>query len=114
MGARKSPAVSIDLNDLLASANRWQAVARRIYTAGLNSYVNRNIRVIFNHLDGNIATRGGQDYEVRYEAKKARRSRVCGKPRIGASKPRILGPAARSRGGGDDMGPHEDTNRRSF
>jgi phosphate-selective porin len=51
-----SPAVSVDLNDQLPSAKQVAGRRQRVYTAGLNWYVNCNIRVMFDYLDGNIAT----------------------------------------------------------
>ncbi len=45
----------IDLNDQLATANGVAGGKQTIYTAGLNWYVNRNVRFMFNYLHGDIA-----------------------------------------------------------
>jgi len=45
----------IDLNDQLATANGVAGGRQTIYTAGLNWYVNRNVRFMFNYLHGDIA-----------------------------------------------------------
>jgi phosphate-selective porin OprO/OprP len=45
----------IDLNDQLAMANGVAGGKQIIYTAGLNWYVNRNVRFMFNYLHGDIA-----------------------------------------------------------
>ena len=45
----------IDLNDQLATANGVAGGQQTIYTAGLNWYVNRNVRFMFNYLHGDIA-----------------------------------------------------------
>ena len=47
----------IDLNDQLAMANGVAGGKQTIYTAGLNWYVNRNVRFMFNYLHGDIAKR---------------------------------------------------------
>jgi phosphate-selective porin OprO/OprP len=46
---------TIDLNDRLATATGIAGGRQTIYTAGLNWYVNRNIRFLFDYLHGNIA-----------------------------------------------------------
>jgi phosphate-selective porin OprO/OprP len=45
---------TIDLNDQLATAAGIAGGRQTIYTAGLNWYVNRNIRFMFNYLHGDI------------------------------------------------------------
>ena len=45
----------IDLNDQLATANGVAGGRQTIYTAGLNWYANRNVRLMFNYLHGDIA-----------------------------------------------------------
>jgi phosphate-selective porin OprO and OprP len=45
----------INLNDQLATANGVAGGKQTIYTAGLNWYVNRNVRFMFNYLHGDIA-----------------------------------------------------------
>jgi phosphate-selective porin OprO/OprP len=46
---------TISLNDQLGTANAVAGGRQTIYTAGLNWYVNRNIRFMFDYLHGNIA-----------------------------------------------------------
>jgi phosphate-selective porin OprO/OprP len=46
---------TIDLNDQLATANGVAGGQQTVYTAGLNWYANRNIRLMFNYLHGDIA-----------------------------------------------------------
>jgi phosphate-selective porin OprO and OprP len=45
----------VDLNDQLAISNGVAGGKQTIYTAGLNWYVNRNVRLMFNYLHGDIA-----------------------------------------------------------
>jgi phosphate-selective porin OprO/OprP len=45
----------IDLNDQLAVANGVAGGVQTVYTAGLNWYVNRNVRFMFNYLHGDIS-----------------------------------------------------------
>jgi len=45
----------IDLNDQLATANGVAGGKQTVHTAGLNWYVNRNVRFMFNCLHGEIA-----------------------------------------------------------
>jgi len=45
----------IDLNDQLATANGVARGKQTVHTAGLNWYVNRNVRFMFNYLHGDIA-----------------------------------------------------------
>lgn len=45
----------IDLNDQLATANGVAGGKQTVYTAGLNWYVNRNVRFMFDYLHGDIA-----------------------------------------------------------
>jgi phosphate-selective porin OprO and OprP len=45
---------TIDLNDQLATANGVAGGRQTIYTAGLNWYVNSNVRFMFNYLHGDI------------------------------------------------------------
>jgi phosphate-selective porin len=46
----------IDLNDQLATANGVAGGKQTVQTAGLNNwYVNRNVRFMFNSLNGDIA-----------------------------------------------------------
>lgn len=45
----------IDLNDQLATANGVAGGKQTVYTAGLNWYVNRNVRFMFNYVHGDIA-----------------------------------------------------------
>ena len=45
----------IDLDDQLATANGVAGGRQTIYTAGLNWYANRNVRLMFNYLHGDIA-----------------------------------------------------------
>jgi phosphate-selective porin OprO/OprP len=45
----------MDLNDLLGTAVGVAGGQQTIYTAGLNWYVNRNIRFMFNYLHGTVA-----------------------------------------------------------
>ncbi|MFL6818341.1 MAG: OprO/OprP family phosphate-selective porin [Bradyrhizobium sp.] len=45
----------VDLNDQLATSNGVAGGKQTIYTAGLNWYVNRNVRFMFNYLHGDIA-----------------------------------------------------------
>jgi phosphate-selective porin OprO/OprP len=46
---------TVNLNDDLATANGVAGGRQTIYTAGLNWYVNRNIRLMFNYLHGDIS-----------------------------------------------------------
>jgi phosphate-selective porin OprO and OprP len=46
---------TIDLNDRLGTATGIPGGRQTIYTAGLNWYVNRNVRFLFDYLHGNIA-----------------------------------------------------------
>jgi phosphate-selective porin OprO/OprP len=46
---------TIDLNDQLATATGIAGGRQTIYTAGLNWYVNRNVRFLFDYLHGNVA-----------------------------------------------------------
>ncbi|RXH26308.1 porin [Bradyrhizobium nanningense] len=46
---------TIDLNDQLATATGVAGGRQTIYTAGLNWYVNRNVRFMLNYLHGNIS-----------------------------------------------------------
>ena len=46
---------TVNLNDQLASANGVAGGRQTVYTAGLNWYVNRNIRFMLNYLHGDIA-----------------------------------------------------------
>jgi phosphate-selective porin OprO/OprP len=46
---------TVNLNDQLATANGVAGGRQTVYTAGLNWYVNRNIRFMFNYLHGDIA-----------------------------------------------------------
>jgi phosphate-selective porin OprO/OprP len=46
---------TIDLNDQLATATGIAGGHQTIYTAGLNWYVNRNVRFLVNYLHGNVA-----------------------------------------------------------
>jgi phosphate-selective porin OprO/OprP len=62
----------IDLNDQLATANGVAGGRQTVYTAGLNWYVNRNVRFMFNYLHGDItkqvsATNPG-DVGARFDA----------------------------------------------
>jgi phosphate-selective porin OprO/OprP len=45
----------IDLNDQLATANGVAGGKQTVHTAGLNWYVNRNVRFMFNYIHGDIA-----------------------------------------------------------
>ena len=45
---------TIDLNDQLATANGVAGGRQTVYTAGLNWYVNRNVRFMLNYLHGDI------------------------------------------------------------
>ena len=45
----------IDLNDQLATANGVAGGKQTVHTAGLNWYVNRNVRFMFNYLHRDIA-----------------------------------------------------------
>ena len=45
----------MDLNDQLASANGVAGGRQTVYTAGLNWYANRNVRLMFNYLHGDIS-----------------------------------------------------------
>jgi phosphate-selective porin OprO/OprP len=45
----------INLNDQLGQANGVSGGRQTVYTAGLNWYVNRNVRFMFNYLHGDIA-----------------------------------------------------------
>ncbi len=63
---------TIDLNDQLATANGVAGGRQTIYTAGLNWYVNRNVKFMFNYLHGDItkqtsATNTG-DVGARFDA----------------------------------------------
>jgi phosphate-selective porin OprO and OprP len=51
LGARVS---TIDLNDQLAMANGVAGGRQTVYTVGLNWYINRNVRCMFNYLHGDI------------------------------------------------------------
>ncbi len=51
LGARVS---TIDLNDQLATANGVAGGRQTVYTVGLNWYINRNVRCMFNYLHGDI------------------------------------------------------------
>ena len=46
---------SVDLNDQLATANGVAGGRQTVYTAGLNWYVNRNVRFLFDYLHGDVA-----------------------------------------------------------
>ena len=46
---------TIDLNDRLATATGIAGGRQTVYTAGLNWYVNRNVRFLFDYLHGNVA-----------------------------------------------------------
>ncbi len=46
---------TINLNDQLGTTNGVAGGQQTIYTAGLNWYVNRNVRFMFDYLHGNIA-----------------------------------------------------------
>ena len=46
---------TIDLNDQLANANGVAGGRQTVYTAGLNWYVNRNVRFLFDYLHGDVA-----------------------------------------------------------
>jgi phosphate-selective porin OprO/OprP len=46
---------TMNLNDQLATANGVAGGRQTVYTAGLNWYVNRNIRFMFNYLHGDVA-----------------------------------------------------------
>jgi phosphate-selective porin OprO/OprP len=46
---------TIDLNDQLATANGVAGGRQTVYTAGLNWYVNRNVRFMFDYLHGDVA-----------------------------------------------------------
>ena len=47
---------TVNLNDQLATANGVGSGGRQtVYTAGLNWYVSRNVRFMFNYLHGDIA-----------------------------------------------------------
>src|SRR5712672_4061677 len=46
---------TIDLNDQLATANGVVGGRQTVYTAGLNWYVNRNVRFMFDYLHGDVA-----------------------------------------------------------
>jgi phosphate-selective porin OprO/OprP len=46
---------TINLNDQLGTTNGVAGGLQTIYTAGLNWYVNGNIRFMFDYLHGNIA-----------------------------------------------------------
>jgi phosphate-selective porin OprO and OprP len=45
---------TIDLNDQLATANGVAGGRQTVYTAGLNWYVNNNVRFMFNYLHGDL------------------------------------------------------------
>ena len=45
---------TVDLNDQLPVANGVAGGRQTVYTAGLNWYVNRNVRFMFNYLHGDI------------------------------------------------------------
>ncbi len=46
---------TIDLNDRLAAANGVAGGRQTVYTLALNWYINRNVRLMFDYLHGNIA-----------------------------------------------------------
>jgi phosphate-selective porin OprO/OprP len=46
---------TIDLNDQLATANGVAGGRQSIYTLALNWYINRNVRLMFDYLHGNVA-----------------------------------------------------------
>jgi phosphate-selective porin OprO/OprP len=46
---------TIDLNDQLAAANGVAGGRQTVYTAALNWYVNRNVRLMFDYLHGDVA-----------------------------------------------------------
>jgi phosphate-selective porin OprO/OprP len=46
---------TIDLNDRLALANGIAGGRQTVYTLALNWYINRNVRLMFDYLHGNIA-----------------------------------------------------------
>jgi phosphate-selective porin OprO and OprP len=46
---------TIDLNDQLAAANGVAGGRQTVYTAGLNWYINRNVRFMFDYLHGDVA-----------------------------------------------------------
>jgi phosphate-selective porin OprO and OprP len=48
-------ASTIDLNDQLATANGVAGGRQTVYTLALNWYVNRNVRLMFDYLHGNVA-----------------------------------------------------------
>ena len=45
---------TVNLNDLLATANGVAGGRQTVYTAGLNWYVNQNVRFVFNYMHGDI------------------------------------------------------------
>jgi phosphate-selective porin OprO/OprP len=49
----------VNLNDELGRANGVSGGRQTVYTAGLNWYVNRNIRFVFNYLHGDIDKQAG-------------------------------------------------------
>ena len=63
---------TIDLNDQLATANGVAGGRQTIYTAGLNWYVNRNIRFMLNYLHGDITKQASStnpaDVGARFDA----------------------------------------------
>jgi phosphate-selective porin OprO and OprP len=46
---------TIDLNDQLATANGVAGGRQTVYTLALNWYINRNVRLMFDYLHGNVA-----------------------------------------------------------
>jgi phosphate-selective porin OprO/OprP len=63
---------TIDLNDQLATANGVAGGRQTIYTAGLNWYVNRNVRFMFDYLHGDITKQASStnpaDVGARFDA----------------------------------------------
>jgi phosphate-selective porin OprO and OprP len=59
----------MNLNDQLGTTNGVAGGQQTIYTAGLNWYVNRNIRFMFDYLHGNIAKQIGPTNTVDAGAK---------------------------------------------
>ncbi|SDJ63688.1 phosphate-selective porin OprO and OprP [Bradyrhizobium sp. Rc2d] len=63
---------TIDLNDQLATATGIAGGRQTIYTAGLNWYVNRNVRFMLNYVHGNIskqaAPTGAADVGSKFDA----------------------------------------------
>ena len=56
---------TMNLNDQLATANGVAGGRQTVFTAGLNWYVNRNVRFMFDYLHGDVAKQISRDQQRR-------------------------------------------------